>query len=164
MVKAAFFDTTVLLSGLIEFDPDAPAQRIFDAIADHRIRDPRTAWHCCLECYAVATRLPPEFRLAPAEAADLVREEILGRFRVQGLPAEAQGAFLRSMSGDRVVGGRVYDAHIAAIALAAGARIVVTDNRRHFTSLLRHEVRVLSGAEFEDEFLRTSGGPPRRQM
>lgn len=38
-------------------------------------------------------------------------------------------------------------------ARAAGARLVITDNRRHFTALLRHDVRVLTSAEFEKEFL-----------
>jgi predicted nucleic acid-binding protein len=154
MVKAApFFDTTVLLSGLIEFDREAPAQRIFDALAAGVLRHAHTAWHCCLEFYAVATRLPPEFRLPPADAADLVETEILRRFHVHTVPADSRAAFFGHAAADRVIGGRLYDAHIAEVARAAGARIVVTDNRRHFMSLLRHEIRVLTAAEFEAEFL-----------
>ena len=54
---------------------------------------------------------------------------------------------------DRAVGGRVYDAHIAEIARLAGTRVVVTDNRRHFTTLLRAGVRVLTTEEFATEVL-----------
>jgi predicted nucleic acid-binding protein len=60
-------------------------------------------------------------------------------------------AFLESAAKERITGGRLYDAHIAEIARAAGARVVVTDSRRHFTILLRHDIRVLSAAEFLSE-------------
>jgi len=36
----------------------------------------------------------------------------------------------------------------------AKAKVVITDNRRHFTSLMRHGIRVLSTLEFADEALR----------
>ena len=45
----------------------------------------------------------------------------------------------------------IYDAHIAEVAFRSGAHTLVTDNRRHFTSLLRHGVRVLTTAEFVEE-------------
>jgi hypothetical protein len=45
-------------------------------------------------------------------------------------------------------GGRVYDAHIADIARVAGARTIVTDNRRHFITALRHGIRVETAQEF----------------
>jgi predicted nucleic acid-binding protein len=49
---------------------------------------------------------------------------------------------------DRITGGRIYDAHIAEVAKAAGAAVVVTDNRRHFLSALRHGMRVETPSEF----------------
>ena len=55
---------------------------------------------------------------------------------------------LQAAGHDRIAGGRIYDAHIAEIARAAGAAIVVTDNRRHFVSALRYGMRVESPAEF----------------
>ena len=48
--------------------------------------------------------------------------------------------------GDR--GGRIYDAHIAEVARAAGATVIVTDNRRHFLAALRHGIRVETPAEY----------------
>ena len=52
---------------------------------------------------------------------------------------------------DRLAGGRIYDLHIGEIARYAGATVLVSDNRRHFSSLLRHEIRVLSAKEFAAE-------------
>lgn len=148
-VLSGFFDTTVLLAGLIDFGPSArPAQEILDRIAAGRIRNPRTAWHCCLEFYSVATRLPEEFRLSPGDALQLIETELLGRFRIEQLPSKSWPAFLKHAAADGVVGGRIYDAHIAEIAHASGVEVVVTDNRRDFVSLLRHGVRVLSPTEF----------------
>lgn len=151
VVNPAFLDTSVLLGGLIEFGPSAePAQRIFSAIADGHLSPVSTAWHCCLEFYAVSTRLPEELRLTPQDASLLVREEILARFRVHQMPEEDRERFFRELSDDRVVGGRLYDSHIAEIARSSDARVVVTENRRHFSSLLKYGIQVLTAAEFAE--------------
>lgn len=77
MVKEAFVDTSVLLGGLIDLGVTSKSsQALLDAIAAGRIKKPRTAWHCCLEFYAVATRLPEEFRLTPADALALLEGEV----------------------------------------------------------------------------------------
>ena len=144
-----FFDTSVLVAGLIETGEASEfPQRIMTAIASGQVRRAATAWHCCLEFYSVATRLPEEFRVAPEDALQLIEEEVLARLEVRQLPEEARQFFLRALAQDRVVGGRVYDAHIAEIARLSGARTVVTDNRRHFAALARHGIRVLSAEEF----------------
>jgi predicted nucleic acid-binding protein len=127
------------------------ALSVLDAIVDGRIERPRTAWHCCLEFFSVTTRLPEEYRLEPETALRFLSEEILPRFDVFQLPEAAYREFLAVAVGDAAAGGRIYDAHIAEIARRSGARIVVTDNRRHFTSLMRHGVRVLDSAELADE-------------
>ena len=148
LVGPLFFDTTVLLAGLIELGPaSAHAQRVMTAVAGGRLRVPRTAWHCCLEFYAVATRLPEEFRLAPDDARRLIEEEILVRFQVHQLAPRGRAAFLDGAALDRVAGGRIYDAHIAEVARQAGAATVVTDNRRHFSTLARHGIRLMSTEE-----------------
>ncbi len=149
LIGPYFFDTSVLLAGLIDLGATArPAQRVFDAIADGRLSKPHTAWHCCLEFYAVSTRLPEEFRLTPADCWRLMEEEILARFDIHQLPKKAGKDFFQAAVADQMTGGRIYDAHIAEIARLTGAGTVVTDNRRHFTPLLRHGIRVLSTEEF----------------
>jgi predicted nucleic acid-binding protein len=149
LVGPVFFDTSVLIGGLIEFGPGSePAQAALDAIAERKLGSVYTAWHCCLEFYAVSTRLPVEFRLTPDHALQLLEEEIVSRFEIYQLPEDGLVHFLRAAGRERVAGGRVYDAHIAEIARVSGARIVVTDNRRHFASLLRHMIPVMSTLEF----------------
>lgn len=149
-----FLDTSVLLAGMVDFGPQsAPAQSIFHAVAERKIDSPGTAWHCCLEFYSVATRLPPEFRLTPDDAWVLLREEVFGRLPVSDLPADERAALFSSSARDRIAGGRIYDAHIAEVARAAGAEVVITDNRRHFLAALRHGLRV----ETPEEFLASVG-------
>lgn len=144
-----FLDTSVLLAGLVDFGPQsAPAQSLLHAVAEKRVASPATAWHCCLEFFSVATRLPPEFRLAPADAATLLEQEILARMSVHDLPAADYIPLLHSAGRDAVAGGRIYDAHIAEVARAAGATAVVTDNRRHFLSALRYGMRIETPTEF----------------
>ena len=147
-----FFDTSTLLGGLIELGPaTSAAQAVMTAVAERRVPRPHTAWHCCLEFYAVATRLPEEVRLAPGDAWRLLQAEVLSRFVVHQLAEEAWSGFLQAAVEARVAGGRIYDAHIADIARLAGARVVVTDNVRHFSDLRPHGVRVMSTADFAKE-------------
>ena len=143
-----FVDTSVLLGGLIEIaGPSAPAQQTLAAISRGEFGRPQTAWHCCLEFYSVSTRLPEELRLRPEDAARLVEEEILGRFDIASLPPANRLPLLREAAADAVGGGRIYDTHIAAVARAQAVKTVVTENRRHFLSLLRAGIVVLTASE-----------------
>lgn len=151
-LTGTFFDTSVLIAGTIDLGSNSQhALLLMDAVAGGRIESPLTAWHCCLEFYSVTTRLPEEYRLEPEIALRLLREEVFARFSVHDLQADLREDFLVSAAGEGTSGGRIYDAHIAEIARQAGARLVVTENRRHFTRLLRHGIRVLVSAELVDE-------------
>lgn len=158
MAMKVFLDTSVLLAGTVDFGPQsAPAQSIMHAIAEGRLTTACTAWHCCLEFYSVATRLPPEYRLPPADAARLLAEEVLARMPVHDLPPGDRASLLHLAVQDRIAGGRLYDAHIAAVAREAGAALIVTDNRRHFVTALRHGMRVETPAEFLSTLRRPKG-------
>ena len=149
MAVTAFLDTSVLLAGLVDFGPQsAPAQAVMHAVAERQLAAVATAWHCCLEFVSVATRLPPEFRLSPADAAQLLETEVLGRMAVRELPPDERLAMLKAAARDGTAGGRIYDTHIAEVARVAGAPVIVTDNRRHFMASLRHGIRVETPAEF----------------
>lgn len=67
---------------------------------------------------------------------------------VHDLPQDQRRAFLSALVQEGIAGGRIYDAHIAEVARAAGARVIVTDNRRHFLAALKHGIRVETPAEF----------------
>jgi predicted nucleic acid-binding protein len=144
-----FLDTSVLVAGLVEFGPQsAPAQTIMHAVAENTLRPASTAWYCCLEFYSVVTRLPPEFRLAPADAVRLLTDEIMARLTIHDLPELDRDRLFKAAVQDQTAGGRIYDAHIAEVARAAGADVIVTDNRRHFVASLRHGIRVETPSEF----------------
>lgn len=149
MAVEVFLDTSVLLAGLIDLGPQsAPAQSLMEGVSEGTVRGPATAWHCCLEFYSVSTRLPPEFRVSPADAVRLLREEVFARMALHDLPAANREGMLRLVAEDGIAGGRIYDVHIAEVARAAGARVIVTDNRRHFLAALRHGLRVETPGEF----------------
>jgi predicted nucleic acid-binding protein len=149
LAVTVFLDTSVLLAGAIDLGPQsAPAQSLMSAVAERQVTAVATAWHCCLEFFSVATRLPPEFRITPADAFRLLQEEIIARISVHDLPAADRMAMLQAAARDGVAGGRIYDTHIAEVARAAGATVVVTDNRRHFLSALRYDMRVETPGEF----------------
>lgn len=146
---SVFFDTSVLLAGLVDFGPQsAPAQSLMHAVAEKRLENVATAWHCCLEFFSVATRLPPEFRLSPADAALLLHDEVFDRMTVHDLPQRDRLPMLQAAGRDGVAGGRIYDTHIAEVARTIAAEVVVTDNRRHFVSALRYGMRVETPQEF----------------
>ena len=146
---SAFLDTSVLLAGLIDFGPQSgPAQSIMHAVSEGRLPRASTAWQCCLEFYSVATRLPPEFRLVPDDATRLLEENVFSGIAVHELPPGERLSLLRAAAHDKTSGGRIYDAHIAEVARAAGATVIVTDNRRHFLSALRYDMRVETPVEF----------------
>ena len=146
---SVFLDTSVLLAGLVDFGrQSAPAQTLLHAVAEKEVPRPSTAWHCCLEFFSVATRLPAEFRIAPQDAATLLEEEVFSRMAIHDLPPAERLPMLVAAARDGTAGGRVYDAHIADIARAVNAQVIVTDNRRHFLAALRHGIRVQTPAEF----------------
>jgi predicted nucleic acid-binding protein len=150
LVTPVFLDTTVLLEGLIDLGPQSRASRaILEAVAEGRLQKSQTAWHSCLEFYAVSTRLPEEYRLTPEDAERFIVEGILEYLEVLELPAKARRSFLAGAGGDRTIGGRIYDGHIAEIARLSGAKTVITGNLRHFRSLAAHGIRVLAPGEVE---------------
>jgi predicted nucleic acid-binding protein len=154
MASVIFFDTSVLISGIVEFGPTSKsAHRLMDAVAEGKLSEPATAWHCCLEFYSVLTRLPSEYRVSPHQAAGLVESEVLKRFRVVDLLSRYRDDFFHTCAADNIQGGRVYDTHIAEVAFRHDARVLITDNRRHFQTLLRHGIRVLTAEEAGEALL-----------
>ncbi len=146
-LSSFFLDTTILLGGLIEFPTTDHCQRILDAVVKGGVKEVHSSWHCCLEFYSVSTRLPEEYRLTPDSAMLLIEKEILSRLQIHQLPGDSRREFFPSAAADRIVGGRIYDRHIAEVALGTGCRILVTENQRHFRSLLRHGLSVLNAEE-----------------
>ena len=90
------------------------------------------AGHALAEAYAVLTRLPTPYRLAPADAWALIEANFVNAKRVVGLTGGLYQALLRTLVKTEIAGGRTYDAIIAECARRAGARTLFTLNPRHF--------------------------------
>ena len=158
-----FFDTSILLAGLVEMGAaSAPACQIIDDIARGEVPQPLTAWDCRLEFYSSRRDCRPGCDSSRSWPGGwLKRRSLAASWCTTFLPIRGCGSFADAAS-NHVAGGRIYDAHIAETARLAGARVVVTDNQRHFMALARDGIQVCNGAEFVDA-LRASvtGGPPR---
>lgn len=149
VVDRPFLDTSVLLGGLIQFGEISQGpMALMDTLSKTSVHPLLTAWHCCLEFYSVATRLPEEYRLTPRDAHTLLKEEVFSRFEVGGLTAADRLSFLETAMLSDTTGGRVYDHHIFAVASHLAATVVVTENTKHFTPLASPDLPVLSSAEF----------------
>ena len=84
-----------------------------------------------LEAYAVLTRLPPPHRLAPADAI-AVLDRNWGDFETIALSGAETWKVMRQLGAAGIIGGRAYDAAIAACAKKAKADEMLTWNVRHF--------------------------------
>lgn len=82
--------------------------------------------HAAAETYSVLTRLPGDLRLAPSDAARLLRT----RFGAPLHPSPRTLARITDILGERdIAGGAVYDALVALAALEHDAELATRDAR-----------------------------------
>ena len=127
-------DTNVVVAGLLAWhEQHGPALSLLQRhLASGSLVLPAPA---LVESYSVLTRLPPPWRLAPADVATLLTRTFRERSRLVGL-GEDEPWFLLGHAVERgVAGGSIHDAHILACAKKAGASVMATFNRRHFAQL-----------------------------
>jgi predicted nucleic acid-binding protein len=97
------------------------------------------------ETYAVLTRLPPPRRVAPSQALSLIEATFVRPAdHVAALDGPAFLAILRRAPATGTVGGRVYDAIIAACAEQAGVSTLPTFNVAHVRPLVSRGIEVLA--------------------
>jgi predicted nucleic acid-binding protein len=83
------------------------------------------------ETYSVLTRLPPPYRLRPADALGAM-EGSWADVEVASLDGEETWSLLRGLPGAAIAGGGTYDALIAACARKARAEAILTWNFADF--------------------------------
>ncbi|HKK17127.1 MAG TPA: PIN domain-containing protein [Opitutales bacterium] len=148
-MKRPFFDTSILLAGLIDLgDTSIAPIRILDQIATRQIRNATTAWHCCLEFYSVATRLPEEYRLTTETAAEFIREEIIRNLGIRILESLSNENLFSEAAQHRISGGRIYDFHIGNTAVNGKVSVIVTENKKHFLHFEAKGISVLNANEY----------------
>jgi predicted nucleic acid-binding protein len=87
-----------------------------------------------VEAYAVLTRLPSPYRLAPTDALALLDSNFISTTKTTALDGKSYRTLLRQAPADGIVGGQTYDAVIAACALQAKVATLLTFNEQHFVS------------------------------
>jgi predicted nucleic acid-binding protein len=93
-------------------------------------RDVALSGHALAETYSVLTRLPGDLRLAPADAARLLRE----RFREPLLlGSEVASRLPDTLARLGIAGGAVYDALVALAAVQHGYDLATRDARARAT-------------------------------
>jgi predicted nucleic acid-binding protein len=80
-----------------------------------------------IEAYSVLTRLPPPYRLRPADALAAM-EGSWSRVEVVGLSGTEVWPLLRGLPGTGIAGGSTYDAVIAACARNTRVDVILTWN------------------------------------
>lgn len=130
-----FFDTSVLVSSLMESHPHYhPARRTIDVSAS----EGRTGFiglHSLAETFTSLTRLPVQPRVAPGEAVQLIKSVIIPRFRIVTLDPKDYEHVLESLASRKNVGAQIYDALLLQCAVKCAADRIFTFNLGHFTAL-----------------------------
>jgi predicted nucleic acid-binding protein len=93
-------------------------------------REVALSGHAVAETYSVLTRLPGDLRVAPADAARLLRERFAAPL-VLGQDTSARIAEVLGQLG--IVGGAVYDALVALAAVEHDAELATRDARAKAT-------------------------------
>lgn len=117
----ATLDTSVVVAALLA---EHPQHRL--ALPHARAADALPA-HVLLEAFRVLTALPHGLASPAAAVADALRATFPGP--VLTLPARRHPALLQALAAAGAGGGAVYDAVVAAEALAAGRALVSADRR-----------------------------------
>jgi predicted nucleic acid-binding protein len=133
-----FLDTNVLVAACVEeHEHHARALPLVEAV--HRGESQGfVSAHSVLEVYAVLTRLPRSPRILPLQAAELVRENILGHFTAVALTSKEYGELIQQLGRSGAAGGQAYDVLHLQCAEKCGAERIYTFNIRHFSALAAH--------------------------
>lgn len=105
-------------------------------VQTHRAHDAVVRWwderevvlsgHAVAETYSVLTRLPGDLRLAPVDAARLLRTRFAGPLHLRPKTAARLPEIL---SEHGIAGGAVFDALVALAAMEHGAELATRDAR-----------------------------------
>jgi predicted nucleic acid-binding protein len=128
----AYFDSSVLVAGLMDIHPEYERARAwFERVARREVRGVTSA-HGLAETWSALTGIPLRPPLAAATAHRIVREGILARFEIASATARDYERVLASAADLDARGGSVYDALHAAMARKARADVVLTLDIRDF--------------------------------
>jgi predicted nucleic acid-binding protein len=103
--------------------------------------------HPLLEAYSVLTRLPEPHRWDRRLVLEVLEAGFIARAQIVALDPVAYLDLLRRAPGHSIVGGRLYDAIIAACARQGGANALLTFDIRHFAPFAGADLEIVVPAE-----------------
>ena len=103
-----YIHTSVIVAGLVDFGPPSQSARdLMVSVAEGVVPRPLAAWHCCLEFYAITTRLPRPLRISPEAALALLSLDVLPYIDVIEMPPDARLPFLQIAAIKALQAGRI---------------------------------------------------------
>ena len=136
-------DTTCMIALVCGWHPDHPRSSAEFSRRLSRGEELVVAAPALVEAFAVLTRLPPPYRIGPADAFFLLESNFMGKRRLVSLSESAYESLLRESARLGIGGGKVYDAVIAECAVQAGVDALLTLNERHFQVLGRDRFKLV---------------------
>jgi predicted nucleic acid-binding protein len=134
-------DTSVIIAALLAWhESHAPALDSLVRASGGGLVVPAPA---LAEAYSVMTRLPAPHRLAPVDAYELLSGSFEQHATVVSLTEKEAWRFLQETANQGVTGGSTYDALILACAHKAGAKRLLTLDRRDFLRLKAKEIEIV---------------------
>ena len=126
------FDTSVIVSGLIEAHP--MHSRAFRWVKQAKAGEFElvVASHTIAESYAVLSVLPIKPRISPLVARKLLRENIVSICKIISLTPTEYLNTINRLSESGLVGGITYDALIARVAQKSRVERLITLNVEDF--------------------------------
>ena len=96
-----------------------------------------------VEAYAVLTRLPSPYRLAPADAHALLASNFLSGRKMVSLDDAGIRALLDRLVAEGIAGGQTYDAVIASCARRARVTVLLTFNESDFDPFAGDDLQII---------------------
>lgn len=138
------FDSSVLIAALVVQHPQHDlALRCYLRGLGEGIEACCTT-HALAECYASLTAMPLKQRIQPAEAHELIAENLIRRLTILETGQTVYSAAIRNVADLGFRSGMVYDALHLAAAEAASCERLYTFNMKHFLRLEPKGIEVLS--------------------
>ena len=137
----AFLDTSVLVP--VFYGDHAHHGPSLDLFTKFQKKDVCCGAHSLIEVYSTLTRMPGKHRIS-SEQGMLFITNLRERLTVVALYADEYGKMLQKFTALGIVGGTIYDAHLAACALKAKAASLFTWNVRHYAQFGPEVTRILT--------------------
>ncbi len=133
-----FLDTNVLVAAcVVAHEHHARALPLMRAVHSGEMEGCVSA-HSLLEAHAILTRLPRTPRIMPAQAKELIAENVIKYFNVLSLSAKEYTQLIAKLGENGIVGGACYDMLHLECAEKSGAERIFTFNLDDFPRLASH--------------------------